>query len=185
MVTFLLAGVALWQYKSVPEPVYFATNQDGTLKVLIPLNLPYISDADVLSFAAETVLWTFSYDFLNYRNSLQNVRTRFTPTGYQNFIEALTKSENLRTVLEKKFAVTAVFVGDPVITQKGVLPATNTFAWQIRIPMDLHYVSSQEQKVQPVTATVTVTRVSSLLSENLIAIAALILEDRIVPKEGE
>lgn len=178
LVTFLLVGVFIYQQKSVPEPVYFATNQDGSLKVMIPLELPYVTDAFIEDFVTKTVLWSFSYDFLNYRNSLQQVRTRYTPEGYQNFIDALTKSENLQTVLEKKFAVTAQFVNPPVITQQGVLPSNNTYAWRVQMPINLLYVSSQEQKIQPVVATVVITRVSSLLSENGIATASLILQDR-------
>ena len=177
--SFLLIGIFLYQRHSFPEPVYFATNQDGSLKIMVPLNLPYADDKAVLDFVSETILSTFSYDFLNYRNTLQYVRTRFTPDGYQNFIDALTKSENLRTVLLKKFSVTVKFAGDPVILQQGVLPSTNTYAWRIQVPMDVYYVSSQEQKVQPVIATLVLTRVSSLLNEYRVAIASLVLTDRV------
>ena len=66
--TILLIGFTIYERSRIPTPVYFATNQDGSLKILIPLNLPYVSDQDVLKFATDTVSASLSYDFLNYRN---------------------------------------------------------------------------------------------------------------------
>jgi len=175
----LLVGYIMYQRGKSPIPTYFATNQDGSLKTYIPLYIPYVDDNTVLAMVKETVAGTFAYDFLNYRSSLQNMRSHFTPDGYQNFIDALEKSENLRTVLEKKFAVAPIFEGEPQILQQQILPATNTYAWRVQVPITLNYVSSQEQKRQPVLVTAVVTRVSSLISESSIAIASLILEDRI------
>lgn len=177
--TILLVIANLYVRYDTPAPVYFATNQDGSLKTWVPLNIPYLSDSDVIAFVTNTVKATFASDFLNYRNTLQNVRTHYTPEGYQSFIDALTQSNNLNAVLSQKFSVSVNVVGDPVILQQGVLPATNTYAWRIQIPLDLHYVSSEQEKLQPVNATITVTRVSSLLNEQSIAIASLILSDRV------
>lgn len=178
----LLCGFLVYQNTEMPRPVYFATNQDGSLKTFIPLYLPYVDDQTVLDFTKQAVAWSFAYDFLNYRTSLQQVRPRYTPQGYQNFINALEKSANLQTVLEKKFAVTAVFTNEPQIVAQGVLPDTQTYAWRVEVPVKIRYVNSLETKEQNVVATVVVTRVSSLINEQSIAVASLIATDVVLPQ---
>ena len=96
----------------------------------------------------------------------------FTSDGWNQFITALSESNNLDAVKTKKLVVSAVATAAPVILQKGLL--NGRYAWRIQMPILVTYQSASEFSQQNLNVTMLVTRVDTLNSPRGIGIAQFI-----------
>ena len=154
--------------KNPPEPKYFATNDDGRITLLHPLSAPVMSVNALTEWATRAATAAYTFDFVNYRDSLQKASVYFTGTGWQSFEKALVDSNNVKLVLTKKLVTTAVAQGAPVILKRGVL--NKTYTWQVQIPMLVTYQSANMNVQQPVLVTMLIKRVDVLNNPAGIAI---------------
>lgn len=107
--TTVLAGSTAYLAVSRPEPRYFATTTDGQLLPLVPLDKPHQSAAEVSNFAVKAVTTSLTYDFANYRADFNNALQHFTkPTGWNQFVEAVQKSQMHDLVQTRRLNTTAV-----------------------------------------------------------------------------
>lgn len=155
-----------------PAPKYFATDSQGRLVPIIPLDQPNLSSAAVSQWVNLAVVSSFTFDFVNYRTQLEAVSPYYTPEAWQNFLEELKSSGNLSTVISNRMVVSAVATGAPVITREGYID--KVYAWRIRMPLLITYQGTQVTQ-QNVMASVLVVRVSTLTNPKGIAIAQLVL----------
>jgi intracellular multiplication protein IcmL len=181
LISFLLnvtlISVIYYQIVTRPTPTYFATNEDGTLKELIPLNQPYVNQEQLLSWASQAAISAYSFNFLDYRANLQNARKYFTPEGFDNYVKSLDSSGNLKATIERKLVVKPVITDVPIIVKEGMIAGVR-YGWRIQIPMLIQYVSASDKIEQPVLVTLLVVRVSTLDSGTGIAISSFVTEDR-------
>ena len=59
----------------------------------IDLSQPNQSDSAILAWANSTAVATFTYNYVNYRESIQNLSGFFTDSGWKEFMSALDKSK--------------------------------------------------------------------------------------------
>lgn len=117
--------------------VFFATTEDGRLIEIMPLDKPYLSEAEMLTWATETVKQVMDFNSVNYRQRLQANMTNFTiPDGWHAFTLALDQSRIIESVEKTDLTVTASIESAPEILDRGVIPDMNgsTYKWLIRIP---------------------------------------------------
>jgi len=70
LIIISLIGFIYFQRITAPKPTYFATNADGSLITMVPLNRPNLSTNALLAWAAEAATSVFNYDFVHYRADL-------------------------------------------------------------------------------------------------------------------
>lgn len=156
-----------------PQPKYFATSINGRITPLVDLDEPNQSDSAVLQWANQAAIAAFSYNFVNYHNELMVASTYFTEEGWQQFLDALTASNNLEVVKNKKLIVSAVATRAPIILQKGLL--NNRFSWRVQIPILVTYQSASEFTQQNNIVTMLITRISTLESPRGIGISQFVV----------
>lgn len=171
-----LMAYIFYQERNKPSPTYFATTTDGKLIKLVPLNQPNLQTNALLQWATEAGTAAYTFNFVNYRKSLQDVRQYFTKRGYQNFLKALTDSRNLEAVKTKKLVVSAVPTGAPVVLKEGVT-STGRYAWQVQFPMLLTYQSASDTIKQSIIVTMLITRIPTLESEKGVGIASFVVRE--------
>ncbi len=136
-----LGGVIFYLVTHRPAPVYFATNIQGGLIDLQPLNRPSVSQAELLNWVQRAVASTFTMNYVQYRQQISDtLNTYFTPQGGQNFQDALSASNDLGALQAGKYIVTANATSAPIIEARGPYPNPpyrGRYAWQIAIPMQL------------------------------------------------
>lgn len=178
-----LIAYVFYQQENQPRPQYFATTTDGKLIKLIPLSQPNLQTNALLQWAVEAATASYTFNFVNYRKALQDVRIYYTQTGYQNFLKALQDSRNLDAVKTKKLVVSAVVTGAPVILKEGqttaVLSGENTYlyAWQVQFPMMITYQSASDLIKQNIVATMLITRVPTLEAPSGVGIASFVVRE--------
>lgn len=171
---FLLGFVVLSLYSQKPEAKFFATSSDGRIIPVQPLSVPGLSTAEIVDWTTKAAIKTYSYDFVNYRASLQEVSEMFTGVGWTKFQEALTKSRMLKTVIAQKLVMTAVPTGAPRIVEEGT--RNGKYMWKIQIPMLLKLQGTQNI-TQPIKVTVLVQRVSLINNPKGIAIVNYVVSE--------
>lgn len=168
-----LIGALTYIITHPPVPQYFATTTDGRITPLVPLDQPNLSSAALLQWANTAAVAVYNYNFINYRQALQEASEYFTSDGWSEFLSALNSSNNLKAVIEKKLIVSAVATGAPVILEQG--PLIDRYAWKVQMPMLVTYQSASQFSQQSVVVTMLITRISTLSSVRGVGIAQFIV----------
>lgn len=175
----VLAGGLIYFIANPPQPRYFATTVDGRISPLVPLEQPNISQSALLQWANTAAITAYTYNFVNYRQALQEASSYFTPDGWSAFMEALQSSNNLTAVQAKKLVVSAVATGAPVILEQGIL--SGVYSWRIQMPMLVAYQSASQFSRQSIIVTMLITRVPTLNSPQGIGIAQFVAAGSTAP----
>lgn len=139
-----LNGFQLYQNAHLDNK-YFST-QDGRITRIYPLNKPAWSVEDVSKFGADTIQQSFTMDFVHYRNQMTDVMQRYSDQGYADYYNALTKSNVLAMVRDKRMNL-SITVSPGVIHSKGVLP-NGVYVWKIQYPVTLQ-LDGQQSSMPP------------------------------------
>lgn len=161
---------------SQPAPKYFAATDSGRIIPLVPLNEPNLQDKALLQWASEAVTSIYSYNFVNFRRVFENNKQYFTTEGWTSFLKALTDSQNLKAVQEKKLIVSAVLTGAPIVRSEGQLQGRYT--WVVQMPVLVTYQSANEQSSQNFIVTLKIRRISTLDNVYGVGISEFIAEQR-------
>ena len=171
--TTVLAASTAYLAVSRPEPRYFATTTDGQLLPLVPLDKPHQSAAEVSNFAVKAVTTSLTYDFANYRTDFNNALQYFTkPTGWNQFVDAVQKSQMLDLVQTRRLNTTAV-ANNAVIVREGINDR-GVYEWIVQIPLRVTYQSASEVTGQNFLITVNIERLQTYESPYAMAISRFI-----------
>jgi len=170
----ILAYAVYYMAMNPPAPRYFATSPDGQIIPVKPLDEPVYATADILSWATNVAITTYTYDYINFRSDLQAVAASFTSDGWGMFLQALQSSRMLDTVLAQNLVMTATPTGAPVIKQQGVV--NGRYSWKIAIPM-LVKLNGSTTITQPVQIYMMIQRVALVNNPKGIAINSFIVSE--------
>ncbi|MES2264682.1 MAG: DotI/IcmL family type IV secretion protein [Pseudomonadota bacterium] len=156
-----------------PVREYFATD-NGRLFPLVPMSQPYRKTSDVIQFARDNITRSFTLDFLNWRQQLEDVRHGYTRNGFKQFIENLEQMGILDTVKEKRMNL-SVSAGTGVLTKEGV--EDGVFFWLVELPIEVR-LEGQTQRLPPqhFRALARIERISTLDSIQGIGTASLVTD---------
>ena len=171
MIIFLV-GIVYYQISHRPEPRYFATTVDGRIMQLFPLSDPMLSPSELLQWAHRAAVSAYTYNFVDYRDSMQQLQNKFTMDGWKSYESALQTSRALDMVIAKKLVVSAVATGTPVIIDRAVIDGR--YSWKIQIPLLVTYQSPNEKTNQPVMVVMIISRVPTVDMPKGIAIVSFI-----------
>lgn len=131
LANIILGFVLNYIIQNPPRPYYFAADDNGRLIQEVPVTKPNMSTEDVMAWAVRAVEAVNNYDFVNYREQLQNAQKYFTDYGWRKFMEGLRSSNNLLAVTNRKFIITAKVVDKPKILVEGELEGA--YAWKLQM----------------------------------------------------
>jgi intracellular multiplication protein IcmL len=171
-IIILLLGIIAYQITNRPEPKYFATTVDGRIMQLFPLSDPVLSPSKLLQWAHQAAVNAYTYNFVNYRDSMQQLQNQFTMQGWKYYEDALRISRTLEMVIAKKLIVSAVATGTPVILDQAVIDGR--YSWKVQIPLLVTYQSPNEQTQQPMTVIMNISRVPTVDMPEGIAIVGFV-----------
>lgn len=172
LAAILLAGVAVF---SKPEPKYFATDPQGKLTPIVPLNRPLHTEGAVLGWANEAVMQTFALDFVHYQRTLNMARNHFTEEGWDRFLTALNDSGLGHAMRENKQVLSMTPTDAPVVVAQGLM--RGVYTWKIKMPYLLTFSNNTTSRSQKVKINMTVIRVPTTDNPKGLGIQQLIMED--------
>lgn len=156
IINCVLGFMTFYKWMHPTQPIYFATTPDGRIIILHPLSDPVLPDDFVLQWATDAVRGAFSLDYVHWREQLQNASTNFTPDGWKWFLGSLKSTNNLKTLVDLKMVSNAELTGSPTVVRKEVVDGH--FAWNIKMPLLLSYLSEGHTITMPMEVTLIVVR---------------------------
>lgn len=175
LVALCVQGAALL-YMGTRPPVnhYFATDREGRIQPLTPIDKPISSVSDLTTWVANSVVQAYTFDFANWRGELQAAQVNFTPAGWKGFRGALEASGLLQTVLDKKYVTTAVPTSAPVLLDQGRIQGR--YAYKLQMPLLVTYQSSERVASQNLMVDIIVVRQPETEHPRGLGIAQLIAQ---------
>ena len=172
-IMLLLILIIYYQYQNRPTEQYYVTTPQGKSSRILPLQQPNVDTRTLLSWATLAITASYSFDFVNYENTLQDIRKYYTTAGYDNFIDALNTNNLLEDVQSKKLIVSAVPIGTPVIVHEGIMK--DYYAWNIQVPLLISFQGPNETRRLKHSVSLLVTRVPTIDAPKGIGIAQFVL----------
>lgn len=174
----MLAAISLYLYTHKPQPVTFYTDSDLRAFPLVPVDQPYVKQADLIQWVSEVLPATFTFDFVDYQAQLKNLQQYFTPAGWAALGALLDKYANAKTIQANKLFANASASGTPTIPNQGLIQGR--YGWWIRSPLKINYNGLEKRYDASIVVEALVVRVPTTNSLTGIAI------DNIheMPKEG-
>lgn len=172
VIVVMLVGVVFYQIINRPEPKYFATTVDGRIMPLFPLSEAMLSPGELLQWTHRAAIAAYTYNFVNYRDAMQQLQNQFTANGWRYYEDALRTARTLEMVIAKKLVVSAVATGTPVILDQAVI--NGRYSWKVQIPLLVTYQSPNEQTQQAMVVTIIVSRVPTVDMPKGIAIVSFV-----------
>ncbi|MFZ4220693.1 DotI/IcmL/TraM family protein [Enterobacter ludwigii] len=168
-----LVIIALLAWAVMHPPVKYFATQDGRVIPIVPTDEPAYSDADVTDFGNRMLRRAFTLDFDHYNEQVNAMLGPFSDEGYRSYYAALTQSNVLKTVKEKKMNL-SVMTSAGVVASKGQLE-NGVFAWKTQYPVVLR-LSGQTNSLpeQRFVVTLLIQRVDPRLKHDGLDIAQLI-----------
>jgi intracellular multiplication protein IcmL len=136
-INFFLMFVLYYLHQNPTEPLYFATDDQGRLIPVVPVTQPNMSADKVMAWTINAVQLANSYDYVNYRQQLQDAQKYFTIFGWGKYMDAIQANNNLVAVTQRKMIGVATIVGQPKIVTQGIL--NGAYAWKFEMPMLVTY----------------------------------------------
>lgn len=155
IVTMIWAGIVVFQVYHRPLPTFYADTPKGDRMMLAPQDLPNLTPNTILKFAAKAAVAAYTFDFVNYKGQISNVRNYFTPAGWNSYLDSVSKV--VKSITANKLFVTGVANGTPVISNQGDLQGT--YSWRVQIPFLVTYQSSTTAQQAKYTVLITIIRV--------------------------
>lgn len=130
--TVLIIVVATLVWMIYHPPVKYFSTEQGRITQVYPLDQPAWSESDVRQFGADTISEAFTLDFVHYRNQMTAASPRFSEEGFVGYNQALTSSNVLAAVRDKRMNLTPS-TEPGVITSRGVI--NGRYAWEFQYPV--------------------------------------------------
>jgi intracellular multiplication protein IcmL len=170
----VMSAAVLFMATRPPVNHFFATDKDGRIMALTPIDKPIGSLADLESWVASSVVKAYTMDFANYRVSQDEAQRNFTAPGWRGFKNAMDSSGFLQTVVDKKYVTTAVPTSAPVKLDEGLVDGR--YAWKLQMPLLVTFQSQTGNQSQNLMVDIIVVREPETQNPRGLGIAQLIAQ---------
>lgn len=148
--------------------IYFATTTDGRIINIVPLNEPYRSRAEVVTWAAKKAQEVMRFGFSDYRQRLQESANNFTPTGWESFTKALKEARILEAVEARKLTVTLDIEAAPEVRRQFL--RGGVYTWDLLTPITIKFDGADPPSSIRAKLILRIVRVSTLQNPDGISI---------------
>lgn len=156
--------------------VFFATNIDGRIMPIEPINEPYFQDDQIITWLASTARDVMQMDYLNYKSNISKAYNKFTLTGRVDFDNALKESRLLEAIERNKLTSQLRPEGAPQILRKN-LSKEGVYSWYLRMPVTVLFDGNEPPQPIRGMLQVRVDRVNFLENPEGIAIGQWVISE--------
>lgn len=175
MVGILVLG-GLEERRIQPTPEFFPTTPDGKLVAPTPLSQPGMSTPALLEWAVESIITSYTFNFVDYEKVISDASIYYTQAGYQDYRKALIEANTVGAVQRKKYVLSAVPTYAPIILKEGA-SADGSWSWHVSFPLILTFQNIKEVIKKDMVVSMVIVRVPITESPNGIAISVLVARE--------
>ena len=149
---------------------YYAISPERQVTMMVPLDLPNLTNRAILSWSANAVTEIMTIGFGDFDAKLGAQRNRFTANGWDAFRTAFLANKIDQALRQHQLVLTTVPADTPVIVSQGENDE-HAYQWKVQMPVTMTYATNNNRSV-PSAAVVelTITRVPYERSATGIAI---------------
>lgn len=128
----VLLGIVFYRVNDVrPQDRYFAENADGSVRRMVGLAQPNMSQDAIVTWAgaATSRIMTFGFDDID--ASMAAAKKDFTPEGWKSFSEKLKNSSLLRALMANQQLLTSVPLQTPTLVSEGLW--NGQYTWMVNV----------------------------------------------------
>jgi intracellular multiplication protein IcmL len=176
LLTFTIMAVVSW----FPKYRYIPTLDNSGICEVNSETSTRVTPATVLDFGREAVVNAYSYDYINYRETMGEVANKwFTDNGRKAFFASLDESHNLERVIKGRLILRTMATQVAQLEEEG-LKANLSKYWVIHVPIAIEFYAGgddQPKSRQDFIAVVTVVQLKAS-AKNLkgIAVDSIVLK---------
>jgi intracellular multiplication protein IcmL len=126
-------------YGKPVAPVYVPVTDDGHLLPLVPLNQPNVGRGEVGAFALEAIHAINTYDYINFRDQLNQASVYFSPKGWNQFNDQLKTTRTLDAVQERHMIVSVKPMGEVSVPAEA--SQDGLYTWRVEVPVEVDYTA--------------------------------------------
>lgn len=138
-----------------PLYAYHSITPEGRTAVLVPLDLPNLTNPAVVRWAATAATEVLSFGFGDVEAKTILQKKRFTQLGWKAFVKAFLTSKVSDTFKKNQMVMTTVPSDTPVILSQGVND-DDVFQWKLEVPIITTYAANNN-KTRPELGTIYMT----------------------------
>lgn len=169
LIAFFGCGLAVGAPFFAPLYVYHSITPEGKTAILVPLDLPNLTNPAIVSWAATSVTEVLSFGFGDVEAKTILQKKRFTQPGWKNFVKAFLTSKVSDTFKRNQMVITTVPSDTPVILSQGVND-DDVFQWKVEVPIISTYAANNNV-IKPERGTIQMTIVRVPYDESTSGIA--------------
>lgn len=164
----LSALLVLGQPMFEPLYTYYSLSPQKKVVQLVALSMPNMTNRAILAWAASGITELMTIGFGDFEAKMIAQKWRFTPDGWEAFVNAFLDSKAGDTFKENHLVLTTVPRETPVILSQGD-NERGIYQWEVQMPIVMTYATNNNVAKKE-KATVTLTIVRSPISTAGIAI---------------
>lgn len=172
-----LGLISAYLFLSKPAPVVFAVDNDWRVLPPVPIDVPYVTDPDLIQWVSQVLPQLFTYDFINFKDELQLNQQYFSENGWKKFLDLVDPYANENNMQTMKMFVNANAAGAPYILNRG--PIEGRWGWWVQMPLKLSYSNPAGTTVKTLILQILIVRIPTLNNLDGITI------DNVIVKTGE
>lgn len=169
----LLTSVSVYLVVTKPAPVEFSADNEWRVLPPVPLDLPYLTQPDLLQWISNVLPTVFGFDFVNYAQQIKNDTQYFTVDGWKKMSGLLANYADYNVVQTSKLFINAVLTGAPYILNQGLLQGR--YGWWVQVPIDINYNGVLKNNTQSLVLQVLIVRIPTLNNLSGVAIDNIIV----------
>lgn len=168
IIVLLVATVVAMVLSIDTRYIYFATTSDGRIINVVPLNEPYRSRGEVVSWAARTAQDVMRFGYNDFRQRLQDSSVNFTASGWESFTKAMKEARILEAVEARRLTVSMEIGAAPEVKQ--AFEKDGVYTWYMQFPVTIKFDGNEAPGNMQANLVLQVVRVSTLQNPEGISI---------------
>ena len=142
LILFVIIAAGVKWY---PKYRYIPTTDNRAICEVSTESDPRVTPATLTDFAKDAVVNAYSYDYINYRESLNSTSAKwFTEEGRKAFLSSLDESGNLERVLKGRLILRAMSTRVPQLEEEGRRGLQRY--WIVQVPIAIEFYSGGDQQ---------------------------------------
>ena len=155
---FQIAFVVI-MFQNEPKPVLFPLNNHDQLINSVPLSEPGLTDAELLNWATEAMIVSFSFNYNNYDNIAEKIEDYFDPAGIASYLKMISTHSQIQQLVSKKLILSGRPTAAPRLAQDGLIDGR--YAWQILLPFILKFNNQKVKSESELTLEILIVRTTT------------------------
>ncbi|HGF9504634.1 TPA: DotI/IcmL family type IV secretion protein [Acinetobacter baumannii] len=169
----------VYLFSVYPKYRTIQTVDNSVICEIDPLNNPEYSVSSIEDFAKKAILATYSFDYINWQNQINEATDRFfIPEGRSSFKSALKNSPSLRHIITNNLLMKSTAISAPQLTDRKIEPNGQP-SWIVKMPISVEFYAnkSKPDDVQRLIAEVKIkTTIRDAKNPKGIGVASIILK---------